>query len=141
MYSDYVGSADITDERVKMLSKSYFANGYTSEYTNWKFVAYLCDTEAWNVYKGTNADYAIGSPTLEIFLKSYSQYYNVDYRAYVRGSSGYAISIDGGNTSESGCNELLDAENDLYCIQSSSYYLWLACASSQRYAASYVSSI
>ena len=97
--NDYnIGSASITDANIKKLNNSYFSKNLESTYENMKAVAYMCDTTAWGVYKGVNADYAIGGPTIEILMKSYSQLHNVDYRAKAETTQGYVISCDGGST-------------------------------------------
>ena len=52
--------------------QSQFLNSYgTSTNINIKAVSYLMDTEAWSIYAGNKAEYAIGSPTLEMLVASY----------------------------------------------------------------------
>ena len=72
--SDYPGGATSIDSIIanKWLS-SYWKNNSTSTNSNIKAVAYMLDTNAWNtLYKGENAEYAIGGPTLEMFVKSWN---------------------------------------------------------------------
>ncbi len=100
--SDYAGSSDITDTKIKALNNDYFnVKGYSSVENNMKAVAYMLDTNAWSVFAGNKAEYAIGGPTIEMFMKSYSQKHNVDYKVQASSSMGYEISTDEGNSWES----------------------------------------
>ncbi len=87
--SDYTGTADITDERIKKLNSDYFSKGYTSQNINMKIVAYMLDTEAWNGYKGEKAEYAIGGPTVELLYKSYNQKNSKSLTATAPSAVGY----------------------------------------------------
>lgn len=70
---DYIGIQDITDERIKSLNSLYFkANTDKNTNLNIRSVAYMLDTKAWSEFAGEKAEYAIGGPTLEIFVKSYN---------------------------------------------------------------------
>lgn len=123
------GSAHITDSKIKALNNDYFnVKGYTSEYGNMKAVAYMLDTNVWSSFAGENAEYAIGGPTIEMLMKSYSQKYHVDYRAQVSSDKGYEISIDGGKNWANTYMEALDKNDSLYVIKSSSKAgaMWMA---------------
>lgn len=94
------GSAHVTNTKLQELNSSYFQyltdNGTESNTNNSKAVAYLLDTEVWSVYKGEKAEYAIGGPTVEMLMKSYSQKHNLDYQARAKSDIGYEISTNGG---------------------------------------------
>ena len=116
---DYTGSASITDERIKKLNNYYLNTiGYTSTNANMKAVAYLCDTNAWSSFKGTKADYAIGGPTIEMLMKSYSQKHGVDYRAEAHSPLGYVVSIDGGKNWKEWTpkQDIFDTKDRLYVL-------------------------
>jgi len=70
--NDYDGSEDITDSRIKKLliylSSEY---GINNKNENMKATAYLLDISRWTNFKGENAEYAIGAPTLDLFFASY----------------------------------------------------------------------
>lgn len=118
MISDYNGSTDITDSRIKALNNDYFIKGYTSSNDNMKAVAYMLDTNMWSGFRNTTyADYAIGGPTIEMLMKSYSQKYNVDYKAQASNSTGYMISKDGGENFETHYTEMLDVNDSLYVAE------------------------
>ena len=70
---DYKGTQDITDTRIRALNSLFFKTN-TDENTNinMRAVAYMLDTEAWAKFANDNAEYAIGGPTLELFVKSYN---------------------------------------------------------------------
>ena len=55
-----------------------------------KTVAYMLDTDIWNVFAGEQAEYAIGGPTLELFFKSYNQKFNTSYMVKSE-EDGYSI--------------------------------------------------
>ena len=72
--SDYSRGATSIDSIIanKWL-RSYWKNNSTSTNPNIKAVAYILDTNAWNpLYRGENAEYAIGGPTVEMFVKSWN---------------------------------------------------------------------
>ncbi len=126
--SDYLGSSDITDTRIKLLNNDYFTKGYTSTNENMKAVAYMLDTSVWSVFKNnTYADYVIGGPTIEMLMESYSQKHNVDYRAQASSSIGYQISGNGGTTWVNDCYGL-DTSDNLYVISSmeKATAMWIA---------------
>ena len=88
-------------------------------------------TNAWSTYKGANADYAVGGPSIEMIMKSYSQKHGVDYRAQASSATGYQISTDGGlnwNTYITSSSEYLSTSDSLYVITSTSnaYAYWVA---------------
>lgn len=133
--SDYAGSADITDTRLQALNSSYFnyltQNDVISTKSNMKAVAYMLDISdnVWGTFAGKNAEYAIGGPTLEILFNSYSQKYDVDYRAQVTSLSGYQISKDGGENWANLYSGMLTSSDSLYVISASDRKadsIWLA---------------
>ena len=88
--NEYNGSSDITDEKIRALNNDFFSKGYTSTKNNMKTVAYMLDTDIWNVFAGEQAEYAIGGPTLELFFKSYNQKFNTSYMVKSE-EDGYSI--------------------------------------------------
>ena len=59
-------------------------------------IAYMLDTDVWNVYKTDKAEYAIGGPTIEMLFESYNKKNNTNYLAKAATSFGYKISNDDG---------------------------------------------
>ena len=94
-----------------------------------KSVAYMCDTNAWSVYRGTKADYAVGGPSVEMLMKSYSQKHNVDYRAKAIYAIGYKISDNGDSNWQYAISGMLKTDDSLYINDtgvSNAYGYWLA---------------
>ena len=140
--SDYDGSSNITDEKIKALNNDYFnIKGYTSKGNNMKEVAYMLDTGIWSSFKTEKAEYAIGGPTVEMLMASYSQKYKadgVDYRAQATSSAGYQISKDGGANWYYCINNMLSKSDSLYVITSQTNALAMWLASPSAYGTSYV---
>ena len=125
---DYSGSSSITNAQIKKLNNDYFTKNYSSTYRNMIAVAYMLDTNAWSTYKGSNADYAVGGPSIEMIMKSYSQKHGVDYRAQASGAKGYQISNNGGSSWANHISGMLSTSDSLYVITSTSnaYGYWVA---------------
>ena len=125
----YSGSSDITDEKIKALNNDYFnIKKYTSSSKNMKAVAYMLDTKIWSNFKTEKAEYAIGGPTVEMLMVSYSKKYNVDYRARATSATGYVMSNNGGTSWSSYYNKMLNKSDSLYVLPSSkgANAMWLA---------------
>lgn len=115
--SDYSGSMNITDEKLKALNNDYFnLKGYSSTNNNMKAVAYMLDIDIWSTFAGSKAEYAIGGPTIEMLMNSYSQKYEVNYRAQASNDKGYEISNDDYWTTS--IPKMLDTNDSLYVINS-----------------------
>lgn len=86
------GSNHITDPKIKALNNDYFnVKRFSSTEHPWKVVAYLLDTKIWENFKADSAEYAIGTPTLELFIASFNQKYNDGLKALATGNLGYKI--------------------------------------------------
>ena len=75
-YKNYNGTSDIDSEIASKWLKQYTDAGYTAtnKELNGKSTAYLLDTNAWAGFKDSYyADYAVGGPTLELFVASYNK--------------------------------------------------------------------
>ena len=126
--NDYDGSSNITDEKIKALNNDYFSKGYTSINSNMKAVAYMLDTGIWSSFASEKAEYAIGGPTVEMLMASYSKKYGKDYRARASSATGYEISKDGGTNWSTSYSGMLSTSDSLYVItsQTNAYGMWLA---------------
>ena len=135
---DYTGSASITDTKIQNLNKSYFeylkTNAQTSTNNNMKAVGYMTDTNVWKVFAGEKAEYAIGGPTIEMLMKSYSQKYGVNYQARAKDAVGYEISKDGGANWATYYSGMLKTEDSLYVISSTAKAnaMWVASPSARN---------
>lgn len=122
---DYRGSSDITDQRIQALNSELFSAYPNVNTEAMKKVAYMLDIDVWNVYAGEYADYAIGGPTVELFINSYNKKYGTSYKATVKsqfGAIGYGFSNPQGLT-------LSVADDPTYIIPSTSkveFGMWMA---------------
>lgn len=128
---NYAGTVDITDKRIQALNSNYFSQNYISTNSNMKATAYLMDITLWNnKFKDTNnkADYVIGSPTIEMILKSYNQKYNLNYQVRVTSDIGYEMSIDNGVNWKSYYSSILNSKDSLYVIElnEEAHGLWIS---------------
>lgn len=124
---DYKGTQDITDSRIRALNSLFFKTN-TDENTiiNMRAVAYMLDTKAWAKFANDNAEYAIGSPTLELFVKSY----NLTHKRKLKVMSdevGYMIKYEDENKFHYYATDL-DYRDSLYfkADTSKAYRMWLA---------------
>ena len=121
--NDYSGSASITDPDIKALNNDYFTKGYSSTSNNMKSVAYILDTNAWSGFAGEKAEYAVGGPSIEMLMKSYSERYGVSYTSRAETATGYQISTNGGSTWKdymTTSSEYLKTSDRTYVISSKS---------------------
>ena len=108
-------------------SNSY--NTSISTNTNIQAVAYMMDTNAWSIYAGDNAEYAIGGPTLELFCASYKDTHPDRYiECSVTNSYGYSIRWSDGSYSISIFGLTPDEFNKIYIKsdQDKADAMWLA---------------
>ena len=143
------GSARITTDTIKKLNKSFFIDKQftgvenSTVNPNMKAVAYMLDTTAWSTFKDNNednngkADYAIGGPTIEMLMKSYSQKHNVQYKAEAKndtGHEGYKISKDNGENWSTSYSAMLSTSDSLYVLPSSkgANAMWVASPSANN---------
>ena len=117
VFSKYNGSSNVTDEKIKALNSDFFEKGYTSSTYGFKSVAYLLDSNIWSALyvDSTVAEYAIGGPSVEMVVKSYSEKIGVDYRAQAVSSVGYQVSNNAGASYSNSISGVLSSE-DLYFL-------------------------
>ena len=73
VYGDYSGNSSVTDSRIKQWYS--FGSNYSSKSSISTCVAaYLLDINVWSGFKNsTYAEYAIGSPTIDLYTASYNE--------------------------------------------------------------------
>ena len=126
--SDYSGGTDIASSKAKKWIDDYL----TSINDNMKAVAYMLDNSIWDtLYKGINAEYSIGGPTLKMFVKSYNATHE-NKIAYITSDdqNDYGYKVKLGNETYTYYLEELDSRNNLYYIpwnaNIKAYKMWLA---------------
>ena len=135
IYGHYDGATNILDSSITHPNIKKWMNWAvtysTSTNTNIRSIAYILDCNVWQVYKdSTYADYAIGSPTVELFAAGYNWAHpSLNIGVSVYNSKGYGIGTGGGNSSYliSG----VDTTDSTYLISSTSKAnaMWLASGS------------
>lgn len=110
----------IIDSIVGFLNRDYWEKYSLSTDNNMKAVAYMLDTQAWNtLYNGTNSEYAVGGPSIEMLVKSYSQTHGTNtngidqYQARAT-ENGYEISDDNGSTWDYHSIGMMSNQDSLY---------------------------
>ena len=127
LLNKYTGAASITDTNItpwlSYLKSSYGGSDNTIE--NMKATAYLLDTEIWKGFKNsTKAKYAIGAPTLDMFVASYNTRF-VKQIEIIAQETGYKLKFTDGDSYE----YILNTYDYLTAHQKKdgyAYYMWLA---------------
>ena len=131
--NDYSGASWInSNSKAKSWIGKYLNNYGSSTNTNIEAVAYMMDTNVWSTYAGSQAEYAIGGPTLELFCASYQDTHPSKYiNNRVENSSGYYVKWS--NEADSAYTYYVNglAQNDFDSIYiksdiSNAYGMWLA---------------
>ena len=128
VYQDYTGSASITDTRIKKWLQKYLDVAPTITNKNIRATAFMLDETRWSAkYANSNyAEYAIGGPTLEMFVASYNKTHPEKPMYCSANSTGYYVSWTEGGTDY----DIKGAEDDdnLYYITgiSKAWAMWLA---------------
>ena len=127
VYNDYTGSASITDTRITKWIQKYLAVAPTSTNTNIRSVAFMLDETRWSEKYANSqyAEYAIGGPTLEMFVASYNKTHSEKPMYCSADQYGYYISWTEGGLYAS--INGLDTSESLYVISDTSkaYAMWL----------------
>ena len=102
LLNKYTGAASITDTNItpwlSYLKSSYGGSDNTNE--NMKATAYLLDTEIWKGFKNsTKAKYAIGAPTLDMFVASYNTRFAKQIETIAQ-ETGYKLKFTDGDSYE-----------------------------------------
>ena len=116
VYNDYTGSASITDTRIKKWIQKFLNVAPAGTYESIRAVAYILDEQRWSAkYANPNyAEYAIGGPTLEMFVASYNKTHPEKIMYCSVNNYGYYVSWTEGGTNL----YIYDVEdyNELYWI-------------------------
>ena len=148
VFNDYPNGSDDVAEETRYLNGQYYEyltyNNTKSTNTNMKVVAYMCDTSVWNIFKTDKAEFAIGSPTIELLFKSYNKKYGKNYLAGSLESNetskdsegnavesvnktGYRISNNGGDSWTTGYNYGIITQDTTYIFgQGNTKGIWIA---------------
>ena len=127
LLNKYTGAASITDTNIipwlSYLKSSYGGSDNTNN--NMKATAYLLDTEIWKGFRNsTKAKYAIGAPTLDMFVASYNTRFARQIETIAQ-ETGYKLKFTDGDSYGyslvTGDYLTAHQKKDGYA-----YYMWLA---------------
>ena len=134
-YTSYTPSAQGL-EIMKAMNPKWRDSSYSSiDLENEHSVAWLCDSENWTDYKTAEADYAIGSPSVEMYMKSFNVWKTGNKDATnlickVASAKGYSVGANNNyansgystnkNTIEAGPNNIFMTKNNMWWLASSS---------------------
>ena len=113
------------------------AGANTIDKENEHCVAWLCDPTNWINYKTTEADYAIGSPSVEMYMKAYNVWKTGNKDATnlvckVESTSGYSVGANNAyaNSGRYTNDNTIEAGPNSIFMTAGSNYWWLASPSS-----------
>ena len=114
------------------------AGANTIDKENEHCVAWLCDPTNWTNYKTTEADYAIGSPSVEMYMKAFNVWKTGNKDATnlickVESANGYSVGANGIYDNNGNNNTIEAGPNNIFMTAGSSNYWWLASPSSASY--------
>ena len=130
--NDYTGSSWISQNSLAKKWLNTYLNSYASSTNNnIKAVAYLMDTNVWSIYAGSNAEYAIGAPTIELFCASYKATHpDVYIECDSVTSNGYYLEMNTGETSSGDyvTSAIVGDYNNIYSKSNDTnlYGMWIA---------------
>lgn len=130
LLNKYTGAVSITDTNItpwlSYLKSSYGGSDNTNNKNiNMKATAYLLDTEIWKGFKNsTKAKYAIGAPTLDMFVASYNTRFAKQIEIIAQ-ETGYKLKFTDGDSYKYSLDtyDYLTAQQDK---DNYADYMWLA---------------
>ena len=126
-------------EIMKAMNPKWRDSSYSSiDKANEHCVAWLCDPTNWTSYKTAEADYAIGSPSVEMYMKAYNVWKTGNKDATnlickVESANGYSVGANGiydNNGWYTNKNIIEAGPNNIFMTAGSNYW-WLASPSSR----------
>ena len=128
-------------EIMKAMNPKWRDSSYSSiDLKNEHCVAWLCDPTNWTSYKTAEADYAIGSPSVEMYMKAFNVWKTGNKDATnlvckVESANGYSVGANG-NYANSGyytASDTIEAGPNNIFMTAGSNWWWLASPSSDNY--------
>ena len=117
----------------KWASSSYSAIDLNNE----KGCVWLCDPEVWKEYKTSNSSYAIGSPSVEMYMRAYNIWKDNNENTTtlvnkVESANGYSVGANGeyaNSGSYTNHSTIQSGPNNIF-MTAGPHYWWLASPSS-----------
>ena len=123
---------------MKAMNPKWRDSSYSSiDLKNEHCVAWLCDPTNWTNYKTAEADYAIGSPSVEMYMKAFNVWKTGNKDATklvckVESANGYSVGANGtydNNGNITNANTIEAGPNNIFMTAGENYW-WLASTSS-----------
>ena len=126
---------------MKAMNPKWRDSSYSSiDLANEHCVAWLCDPANWTDYKTAEADYAIGSPSVEMYMKAYNVWKDNNKNSTtlickIGNANGYSVGAqnsytwNGSNEYNTGKNSIEAGPNNIFMTAGSNHW-WLASPSS-----------
>lgn len=95
---DYINYESSNTDILEKMNPQWASNRLNEEWNeNEHSVAWLLDSTQWTTYANENANYAIGSPSVEMYIDSYNQSFgeNLQCKYVTENAPGYMYSLDG----------------------------------------------
>ena len=128
VYQDYIGAIDITDLRITKWLQKYLDVAPSITNKNIRATAFMLDEPRWSEKYANSqyAEYAIGGPTLEMFVASYNKTHSEKPMYCSADQYGYYISWTEGGLYAS--INGLDRSESLYVIrdESKAFGMWIS---------------
>ena len=127
-------------EIMKAMNPKWRDSSYSSiDLENEHCVAWICDSKNWTNYKTTEADYAIGSPSVEMYMKAFNVWKTGNKDATnlickVESANGYSVGANGiydNNGWYTNKNIIEAGPNNIFMTAGSNHW-WLASPSSRN---------
>ena len=123
---------------MKAMNPKWRDSSYSSiDLENEHCVAWICDSKNWTNYKTTEADYAIGSPSVEMYMKAFNVWKTGNKDATnlvckVESTSGYSVGANNAyaNSGRYTNDNTIEAGPNSIFMTAGSNYWWLASPSS-----------
>ena len=139
--NSYLGNTSYTPsaqglEIMKAMNPKWRDSSYSSiDKENEHCVAWLCDPTNWTNYKTAEADYAIGSPSVEMYMNAYNVWKDNRYSLICKIGSQYGYSVGANGTYDNSgwytnADTIEAGPNNIFMTARGNYW-WLASPSSQ----------
>ena len=122
--SSYKTYEAINNSVMKKLNPQWSTSDGVIDNKNENIVSWICNPKEWSVYANENANYAVGGPSMEMYVDSYRQAMNMtSYKTRVT-QFGYEFSPDNEkNWYQSAQNRFTEDNNGIYLTNDGDFWL------------------
>lgn len=122
--SSYKTYEAVNNSVMKKLNPQWSTSDGVIDNKNENIVSWICNPKEWSVYANENANYAVGGPSMEMYVDSYRQAMNMaSYKTRVT-QFGYEFSPDNEkNWYQSAQNRFTEDNNGIYLTNDGDFWL------------------